>query len=641
RRAREIIRASEERFHLLADNVSQLVWMAEADGSSMWFNQRWTEFTGLTGEEIRMDARQLHHPDHFDRVSHSLKQRTAKAEPWEEQFPLKSRHGVYHWFLATAMPVRDEAGNVIRWFGTCTDITSQREAQERLQESEERFRLLADNIGQLAWIAEADGEINWYNKRWFDYSGTTLEEMRGWGWQKIHHPDHVEAVTRKFQEHIALEKDWQDTFPIRGADGEYRWFLSRAFPVRDAQGRVQRWFGTNTDITEQKLAEEALEEGARHKDHFLATLAHELRNPLAPLKNGLQLMELAPDDPEMLDRTRAMMARQLDHMVRLVDDLMDLSRISRGKIELLNQPVDLPAVLATAIESTKPLMDQRRHTLEVRIGKGPFPMNGDPARLTQVVANLLNNSAKYTPEQGRIELSMERSDDTVVITVSDNGIGIPVDSLEHVFDMFAQVDPAKQAREGGGLGIGLNIVQRLIHMHQGTVTAFSEGPRKGSTFTVRLPLHATPVDNTPAPVEQIGASGEKATWRVLVVDDNQDAAISMSMILRKQGHEVRTAHDGLEGVRLVEEFRPDVVFMDIGMPRMNGYEACVAIRNGPQGEDLYMVALSGWGQEEDRKKSEEAGFDQHVVKPIDRRTLDRLMSEARTRRSVSGSASLS
>ncbi|HEY0978184.1 MAG TPA: PAS domain S-box protein [Flavobacteriales bacterium] len=626
-RVREAIRTSEERFHLMADNVVQLIWMAEADGSGMWFNRPWFEFTGLTPEQIRMDAKSLHHPDHYERVTASLRSSAEKGERWEDQFPLKSKEGKYHWFMATAMPVRDDSGKVARWFGTLTDITADREAKEHIQQNEERFRMLADNMSQMAYVADAAGNITWVNRRWLEFTGLDVAEMNDGGWGRVVDPAHLEGMVRSYREAQERGDSWEHVFRLRSTEGEYRWFLSRSVPIKDSEGKVERWFGTNTDITAQKLAEEALEESATHKDHFLATLAHELRNPLAPLKNGLQLMELVPDDPRTMETTRAMMVRQLDHMVRLVDDLMDLSRISRGKIELVVESVDLQAVVATAIESNKPFIERKGHELEVDLIHGPLIVNGDMARLTQVVANLLNNAAKYTPNGGHIGLKLERRGKEAVIRVKDDGIGIEPSAIPHVFDMFAQIDGSQQGKESGGLGIGLNIVQRLMAMHNGSIEGISQGPGKGSEFVVTIPL-AEASERVSSPSAPAPAFAAPRTRRVLVVDDNEDAAFSMSIILKKNGHTVMTAHDGLQAVELAATFRPEVVLMDIGMPRMNGLEACKAIRETAWGKDMYLIALSGWGQEEDRRKSEQAGFDQHIVKPIEPRTLERVIQEA-------------
>jgi two-component system, chemotaxis family, CheB/CheR fusion protein len=627
KRAQEAVRVSEARFHLLADNMAQLAWIAEPNGEIHWYNKRWFDHTGTTLDEMRgWGWQKIHHPDHVDRVTAKFKEHIFGEKDWEDTFPIRSADGEYRWFLSRAFPVRDANGRVLRWFGTNTDITEERNAQQDLIESEERRRLLADNMSQMAYVADANGQTTWVNRRWTEYTGQNVVDMNDRGWSKVVHPDHLDAMITSFATAQKNGVPWEHVFRLRNTLGEYRWFLSRSVPIKNEDGVVERWFGTNTDITDQKLAEEALHESAKHKDHFLATLAHELRNPLAPLKNGLQLMELAPDDPQLLETTRAMMVRQLDHMVRLVDDLMDLSRISRGKIDLIMEDVQLAEVIGTAMEASKPLIERNQHQLHVDVSAEGLRLHGDAARLTQVVSNLLNNAAKYTPRGGRIDLVVNREEECAVIRVRDTGIGIDPSAIGRVFDMFAQVDPQQKGQNAGGLGIGLNVVQRLVRMHKGEVEAHSEGLGKGSEFVVRLPLVNAP--EKPKPVVVV-SEPPTSSRRVLVVDDNEDIALSMSLLLKKTGHVVAVAHDGTHAVGMAETFKPEVILMDIGMPKMNGYEACAAIRATEFGKYIHIIAVSGWGQEEDRRKSQDAGFDGHVVKPMDRATLERLIAEAR------------
>src|SRR5262249_11910871 len=294
-------------------------------------------------------------------------------------------------------------------------VTERKRTERTLRESEDRFRTLADNMAQLAWMADESGWIFWYNRRWFNYTGTTLEEMQGGGWQKVHHPDHLNRVVEKFRRSIATGEVWEDTFPLRGKDGHFRWFLSRAIPIRDKAGRVLRWFGTNTDVTEQREAEESLKEADRRKDEFLAMLAHELRNPLAPIRNAVQVMGAVGPQQQDLHWARAVVDRQVQHLGRLVDDLLDVSRISRGKIKLQKEPVELSEVVARAVETTLPFIENKRHELSVVMPTDPVRLEGDPVRLAQVLGNLLNNAAKYTDEGGRIELLGRHEGDHVVL----------------------------------------------------------------------------------------------------------------------------------------------------------------------------------------------------------------------------------
>jgi PAS domain S-box-containing protein len=376
-------------------------------------------------------------------------------------------------------------------------------------------------------------------------------------------------------------------------------------------------------IDNARLYEE-MREDDRRKDEFLATLAHELRNPLAPIRNSLQVMRLAADDPDAMEESRAMIERQMLQMVRLVDDLLDLSRISRGKLELRVERTDLATVLDSAIETSLPLVQEYQHTLAVDLPEDLVPLDGDAVRLSQIFLNLLNNAAKYTPRGGRIELSARRHGDRVTVRVRDNGVGIAPEMLPRVFEMFTQADRSLE-RSQGGLGIGLTLVQRLVEMHHGTVRAFSDGVGKGSEFVVELPV-ASLVAALRRPGDSDFDSLRKHR-RILVVDDNRDSADSMAKLLRMLGNDVVTAYDGLEAVDQATTFQPEIVLLDLGLPRLNGYDAARRIREQPGGAKRALIALTGWGQQEDRRRTAEAGFDHHLVKPIDLGALQSLLGQ--------------
>jgi PAS domain S-box-containing protein len=367
-----------------------------------------------------------------------------------------------------------------------------------------------------------------------------------------------------------------------------------------------------------------LREQNRRKGEFLAMLAHELRNPLAPLRNGLHLMRLTPD-PDTTARSRDMMERQLSHMVRLIDDLLDVSRINQGKMELRLAATTLQEVVASAVETSRPLIEEAGHELTVALPAGSIPLLADLTRLAQVFGNLLTNSAKYTPKGGRIRLSGRVEGPTIVASVEDDGIGVPADELPRLFDMFSQVDRGVD-RSGGGLGIGLALVKGLVELHGGTVEAESAGPGRGSVFTVRLPIEAAPPAAEAPPAAGLpGAAVSRR--RILVADDNLDSAATMSELLRVLGAEVRTANDGLEAVEVAEAFRPDAILMDVGMPRLDGRDATRRIRQAPWGGEIVIVALTGWGQESDRILTREAGCDGHLVKPVSLADLEKLLVE--------------
>ena len=401
----------------------------------------------------------------------------------------------------------------------------------------------------------------------------------------------------------------------------YEWELHRIDMPNGRDGVVCYYF----DSTWLREAERKLWEADRKKDEFLAILAHELRNPLAPIRNGLQLMKLARDNPEVVEKARSMMERQVAHMVRLIDDLLDLSRISQGNLELKQEQIELAIVMRNAVETSQPLIEQLGHALDLVVPSVPVYLRGDVTRLAQIISNLLNNSAKYTERGGRIRLRAEQLGRDIVITVEDNGMGIPVHMLSKIFEMFTQVDRSLE-QSTGGLGIGLSLVQRLVELHGGSVQAFSEGQGRGSTFVVRLPTAMSVAEIRQDNIEpESGRSTPRL--RILVVDDNRDAAIGLAELLSILGNETQTAHDGLEALEVAQAFRPDVTLLDIGMPKLNGFETCRRIRQQAWGESMVLYALTGWGQEEDQQRSLAAGFNAHLVKPVVLADLEALLAQ--------------
>jgi signal transduction histidine kinase/CheY-like chemotaxis protein len=361
----------------------------------------------------------------------------------------------------------------------------------------------------------------------------------------------------------------------------------------------------------------------RRKDVFLATLAHELRNPLAPIHNALTVLKLAYNDRGAFDRATAMIGRQLTQLVRLIDDLLDVSRISRGKLELRRERIELSSIVHQAVETCNLIADFANQELTVTLPPEPIYLDADPIRLSQVVNNLLNNACKFGGHRGRISLTVEQRGDNVMITVKDNGIGIAPDKLDSIFEMFSQIDQSLEKSQGG-LGIGLTLAKRLVELHGGIIEARSEGLGKGSEFVIRLPVAGNPASQTAqAPADAIRTSGKR---RILVVDDNEDSAESLAMLLRLTGNEAAVAHDGEEAVEAAARQRPDVIFLDIGLPRLNGFDACRRIRAHQWAEHVLIFAMTGWGQQEDRRKSAEAGFDGHLVKPVDQSELMRLLA---------------
>ena len=426
-------------------------------------------------------------------------------------------------------------------------------------------------------MAHPDGSIFWYNRGWYEYTGTTPAEMEGWGWQSVHDPEVLPTVVERWKRSIETGEPFEMVFPLKGADGQFRPFLTRVNPLRAAEGEILYWFGTNTDISEIKRMEEALREADRRKDEFLATLAHELRNPLAPIRNSLEILKLPRVDAETLEESRAMMERQVHHLVRLVDDLLDVSRVMRGKITLRKELVELATIVARAVETAQPLIGLQGHHLELSIPSDSLLVEVDPVRLTQAIGNLLSNAAKYTEPHGRIWLSARSQNDQVVIEVRDNGIGIAPDMLPHVFELFAQADHAT-TRSQGGLGIGLTLARNLIEMHGGTIEARSAGLGKGAEFEVRLPL-VPPESRGKVEEPAFEQEARRPGRRLLVVDDHKDSALSLARLLRMRGHEVKVVHDGPAALAMVEDsYLPEVIFLDIGMPGMDGYDVARRMR---------------------------------------------------------------
>lgn len=473
-----------------------------------------------------------------------------------------------------------------------------------------------DNDHRITYINTAAEKV--YGRRSSEVLGLPLSALYNFRW--IDAEDGARA-----NEMLAEQDHWRGENIHITRSGVEMQVESTVSRLRDANGNPIGLLAVIRDVTQRAQTQAALEESAKQKDHFLATLAHELRNPLSPIMNGLYLMDPSISDPKLMESTRMMMMRQLQHMVRLVDDLMDLSRISRGKLDLRMELVDLVSVLGMALEASRPLIDRNEHQLKVQVPEGSFMVLGDTNRLMQVISNLLNNAAKYTPPGGNIELALERNGDSAVIRVKDNGIGIEKEAITKVFDMFAQIDPEPATRSGGGLGIGLNIARRLVLMHNGEIGLKSDGIGKGCEFIVQLPL-SKEQPRSPAKAT-IRPGPNKQKLRILVVDDNEDAATTLAQILATNGHTVSVANDGQRALEIGPQLRPQLIFMDIGMPLMDGCETCQRMRREPWGKDVRIVAVSGWGQDHDRKRSLEAGFDTHLVKPLDRQLLEHVISE--------------
>lgn len=497
------------------------------------------------------------------------------------------------------------------------------QAEEALRASEERYRILVESQSEMLCRFRRDGKILFVNGAYARARGTTAAALTGrnfWSFVPEAERPAVESMLDRLtpeSPEIRIENLFQTV------DGE-RWILwtNRAL-IFDADGRLLEAQSAGIDITRRKEMEQALKDSDRRKDEFLATLAHELRNPLAPIGNALEILKQAGDDPRVLETAREAIERQWSHLVRLVDDLLDVSRITRDKLELRKTRADLASAIRHAVETCLPLAEAKQQVIALDLPDEPVHLDADPVRLAQIFNNLLHNACKYTERGGKISLAAELQDAEVLVTVRDSGVGMPVDKLETIFEMFSQV-PASSPQATVGLGIGLTLVKRLVELHGGSIRAWSEGPGRGSEFRVRLPVSVMPsYDESRVPVH----NNPSAPRRILVVDDNRDSADSLAMLLQLQGHDVEAVYDGLSAVHAAERFTPDLVLLDRGLPVLDGIEACRRIREKSWGRNMVIVALTGWGQEEDRRRSREAGFDEHLVKPVSNDALLNLLGQ--------------
>jgi PAS domain S-box-containing protein len=527
----------------------------------------------------------------------------------------------------TVSPIRSEDGGVIGASKIARDIS-----ERKLAESErQKFVTLVENSTDFIGICDPTGAPIFVNRAGLQMVGLDdLEEARRVNVRDFFFPEDQPRVMDEFFPSVIAQGHGEVDIRFRHfKTGQTRWMAYKVLKLDDNSGRTVAFATVSQDVTERRRMEDNLRgladdlaEADRRKDEFLATLAHELRNPLAPLSNTLEILKRSTNQDASVRRGLGTMERQLEQLIRLVDDLLDLSRITHNRIELRTRHVELASVIRQAVLAAQPLAGSVRHTIDVSVPAEPIHLHADPVRLTQVFGNLLNNSYKYTPAGGTIRVSVRPEGDEAVVTITDTGIGIPADKLDTIFDMFTQVDRSLEQSQGG-LGIGLTLVKRLVEMHGGSVDARSAGEDRGSTFEVRLPALREAPDAAPAESEPRTNSG---THRILVVDDNQDSADSLAMLLELHGHDVSTSHDGQSALDAAEQHRPDVVLLDIGLPVLNGHEVCRRIRQQPWGHAMVLIALTGWGQDEDRRRSHEAGFDGHLVKPVDHRGLLTLLA---------------
>ena len=620
--AEDRLRVSESRYRSLVDATTAIVWSADASGAFTVPQESWQASTGQdAGRYAGFGWAAAIHPEDRPRVQALWQDALTHPRPVDTETRIWNAPTLsYRWYGSRVVPRFGPDGAVEEWVGACTDIHERRAAEVQLRESEERAHLALDiaQLGTMTWVRDDDDVLA-------DARGREICGLPATGaialadLEERIHPIDRDHVLAGLADAAAYARPYAEEFRFEHRDRSVRWVVARGDVVTrpgNTTVPVTVLLLSLMDVTERRLAEEGLKQADREKDDFLALLAHELRNPLAPIRTAVQLLKMRKQADAEVQRLHAVIDRQVQHLVRMVDDLLDVSRVLRGKVELRREPLEMADAMAIAVETSRPLLDAQRQELKLRLPGHPVTVYGDAVRLSQVIANLLNNASKYSAAGATIELTASQAGGDVIIMVRDAGAGIPADVLPRVFEPFVQADRSLE-RSRGGLGIGLTLVKKIVELHHGRVAAESAGLGQGSTFTIRLPAHA---GATVAAQEAEQPPVIAFPARVLIVDDNVDAAESLALLLQSDGHTVNVAHNGVDAVHRAESWRPDIAVLDVGLPGMNGYEVASALRErGDACPEL--IAVTGYGQAADTQRALEAGFRYHLVKPVDARDL--------------------
>jgi PAS domain S-box-containing protein len=624
-----LFRGDEALRLLVADVRDYAIFLLSPDGIVSSWNAGAEHIKGYKAHEIVGRHMSVFYP--HEAVARAWPQRElelARAEGrFEDEGWRVRKDGTTFWANVVITAIRDSTGSLQGFLKITRDLTERRRHEESLRQSEERLRLLIEGVNDYAIIMlDPEGYVSSWNVGAERIQGYRSDEIIGRHFSTFYLPEAAAtgAPQRALDTARSQGRVEKEGWRVRG-NGTRFWANVIITPLRDRDGQLRGYAKVTQDMTQRQRVE-VLEETGRRMNEFLAMLAHELRNPLAPITNAVSLMRARPLEDPTLMWSRDVIARQTTYLVRLVDDLLDVSRITSGRLILQKEPVDFGVAIDRAVESSRPLIDTRGQTLEVRLPDTTVWVDGDLIRLTQMVVNILNNAAKYTPQGGRIGVVLTSEEGTAELRVRDSGIGIPSELLTRIFDLFTQGSRTLDRSEGG-LGIGLTLVQRLATLHGGTVEAQSAGANQGSEFIVRLPAIAAARIRSRGVGEQEALSARPAqvSRRVLVVDDNRDATESMALLLGLWGHQTRTAHDGATALEIAAQFQPEIVLLDIGLPGMDGYEVARRLRAVPGAKDAFLVAMTGYGQEEDRRRTREAGFARHFVKPADPLVLRRVL----------------
>jgi PAS domain S-box-containing protein len=622
RAAEAALRASEVRFRRLADVMPQLVWTASSDGTVDYYNSQVDRYTGINrANEEHWTWHPVLHPDDAERTTRAWHRAVTEGRPYECEHRVRMADGTFRWHLSRAHLVHWPGA--AQWFGTATDIHDLKLAQEQLHEREQRFRTMANTAPAMLWIADANHLCTFLSRGWSDYTGQTEAEGTGLGWLRAVHEDDRARVRGVYLDAARRHVPFAVDYRLRARSGEFRWTTDAGRPRFDERGNFVGYIGSVFEVHERKEAEEALREADRRKDRFLAMLSHELRNPLAPIRTAARILASPKLTNEQLAWSGRVIQRQVEHMAGLLDDLLDVARITQGKIELKRERVGLASVVDAAVEAARPLIEEKGHRLVVSLPSPDPTLDVDSMRASQILSNLLTNAAKYTDSGGDIGIEASVEDAVVRVRVTDNGIGIGAAELGRIFEMFAQLEGGR-GRSDGGLGIGLALAKGLAELHGGTLEAHSAGSGRGSTFTVSLPRASHLAERDQTARNDVVASPR--VRRVLVADDNHDAADSLAMLLGAMSHDVRVAYDGRAALALLRDFQPDVALLDIGMPGLNGYEIARQVRRQASMAGTRLVALTGWGQVDDKARAAAAGFDLHLTKPADTAAIEAILA---------------
>lgn len=618
---------ADRRLELAQEAAGAGVWVWEGPPDRLHYSQAMRSLIGFPRDTpVTADGYYaLIHPDDRERV------RQARVDSATLGRELEIEYRVHHpergtvWILSRGRTDRNPQTGRFRVTGVAIDITARKTVERALDESRAQLRVLADAVPDIVWSTTPDGEVEYFNERWREYTGIPASESTGWQWAAVIHPDDVERTAATWRHSVATGAPYQIDYRLRRHDGEFRWFMGRGLPVRGADGRVTRWFGTCTDVHEERLLQEqrqalleseraartGTERALRQRDELVAVLSHELRTPLNAMRGWVHLMRQDPR-PDTLTRGLDVVDRGVQTLTTIIGDLLDVTRINAGKLQIEVTTIDFGVVATRVVEAAMPTADARGVALRLAAPAGPLWMEGDAARLEQVVWNLVSNAIKFTPAGGRVDVEVAERGEEIVCRVIDTGRGIDPAFLPQVFDRYRQ-ETTGAARVHGGLGLGLAISRHLVGLHNGSLTASSEGLGHGAVFTVRLPRGAT---HEPAPARP-AAGPLLASRRILVVEDDPDASELLVRVLEEYGAEVRAFNDATGVVDFVGHWRPDAMVTDIGLPGLDGYALTEQVRAVASGQTLPIVALTAFARAEDRERTLLTGLQAHLTKPVD------------------------